>query len=237
MVMSVYAAVQARHFHLASSSLQCSLTSIQQLQQQLPTPSLSAPPTSHARTRHGHTHMEDTAAAGEQWGEQDSLLLNFVSNMSRILQGEHVQQEIRCCWFLIEGVLKSSSSLPLPPSLPPSLPLSLPPSPPSLSPSCRTHFSQCLQEQVLPLAQLLVLALPRATLSTELVATFDLLRLVLEPQLPSSAGVKAESGEEGVAVTLRPQCLSRLLQALLKHHFSLMKMLVGSLIQGESEIK
>ena len=88
------------------------------------------------------------------------------------------------------------------------------------------------------MAQLLVLALPRATLSTELTATFDLLRLVLEPQLPPpSAGLGAESDEEGVAVSLRPQCLSRLLQALLKHHFSLMKMLVSSLIQGEYGIK
>lgn len=63
-----------------------------------------------------------------------------------------------------------------------------------------------------------------------MVTTYDLMRLVVEP-LQSSDGMGAESGEEGVR--LRPQSLNRMLQALLTHHFSLMKMLAYSLMERE----
>lgn len=96
--------------------------------------------------------------------------------------------------------------------------------------SPRTHFRHSLHEQLLPLTQLLILALPTATITRELITTYDLMRLVLEPP-QSPDGLEVEPGGEGV--WLRPQSLNRMLRALLLHHFSLLKMLTSSLLESE----
>lgn len=92
------------------------------------------------------------------------------------------------------------------------------------------HLSLC--EQLLPLTQLLVLALPVATSSRDLVTTYNLMRLVLE--LKSSRSSSQGEGLVGEGACLRPQSQNRMLQALLIHHFSLMKMLGCSLVESTS---
>lgn len=91
----------------------------------------------------------------------------------------------------------------------------------------RVLFHVSLHEQLLPLAQLLVLALPTVASTQDLVVTYDLMCLVLDPEMPSE---QVES--EGVC--LRPQSRNRMLQALLVHHFSLLKMLAHALIESKS---
>lgn len=100
-----------------------------------------------------------------------------------------------------------------------------------LLPPLRTQFRRSLHEQLLPLTQLLVLAIPKATITKDLITTYDLMHLVLDPP-QSSESLEVEPGEE--KVWLKPQSLNRILRALLLHHFSLMKMLEGYVRESES---
>ncbi len=86
--MSIFAGVQARHFYLARSTIQCALTSIQQL---------AAPPPPSPSYASG-----DPTSSGRDAVSPSSPLLNFASNMVRILRGwgmeaqsPHHQRDIR----------------------------------------------------------------------------------------------------------------------------------------------
>ncbi len=89
--------------------------------------------------------------------------------------------------------------------------------PPSLSHLNRFQFHSSLYQQLLPLTQLVALTIPTAHSSKDLIMTFDLMRSVLEQRaLPDGVS-------RGACLTLQSRI--RMLQALLIHHFTLLKML------------
>ena len=114
----------------------------------------------------------------------------------------------------------------------------------------RSQFQSALSEQVLYLTQLLSPSLlllchtPHDTNKRHLLLLFDLIYSVLSPQLQeekqngrhSSSSLSSSPSAAGspVAVRLSSQSLCHVLQALLSHYFSMMKMAALSILKSKT---
>lgn len=105
----------------------------------------------------------------------------------------------------------------------------------------RSQFQSALSEQVLYLTQLLSPSLlllyhiPQDTNKRHLLLLFDLIYSVLNPQEGKQNGRPSPSSSPAspqVVVRLSSQSLCRVLQALLSHYFSMMKMAALSILKS-----
>ena len=105
---------------------------------------------------------------------------------------------------------------------------------------CRSQFQRALSEQVLYLTQLLSPSLlllchaPHHTNKRHLLLLFDLIYSVLNPEEEKQDGHPSSSPSSPVVVHLSSQSLCRVLQALLSHYFSMMKMAALSILKSET---
>ena len=107
----------------------------------------------------------------------------------------------------------------------------------------RSQFQSALSEQVLYLTQLLSPSLlllyhtPQDTNKRHLLLLFDLIYSVLNPQEGKQNGHPSSSSSPAspqVVVRLSSQSLCRVLQALLSHYFSMMKMAALSILKSKT---
>ena len=102
----------------------------------------------------------------------------------------------------------------------------------------RSQFQRALSEQVLYLTQLLSPSLlllchaPQDTNQRYPLLLFDLIYTVVNPQVLDENGRPSSSSQ--AVVRLSSQSLCRVLQALLSHYFSMMKMAAISILKSKT---